>query len=249
MMIFLALIGGSTWQARFARIEPRFLAATALLFAVRLAVIAAVWFQGGKLYARLMPALDALPRGSCVAVAFGKDSIQVAKAPLTHFTTLAVARRDAFVTTIFHYPLQQPIALKPEAERLADLLSPDLLWYHFVDDFDAAHARRQSRARGMRPCRLRRSASLRAQEHGRAHAGIRLAALPALSRDGRRAPRRPPDAAARAASAVVARPRGLGGRRRSRACRCAASGGWRHGGRAHPGIGAARRLGRRASWC
>ncbi len=134
MMIFLALIGGSTWQARFARIEPRFMAGAALLFAVRLAVIAAVWFQGGKLYARLIPVLDALPRGSCVAVAFGKDSIQVAKAPLTHFTTLAVARRDAFVPTIFHYPLQQPLALQPEAERLADLLSPDLLWYQFAAD-------------------------------------------------------------------------------------------------------------------
>ena len=132
MMMFLALIGGTTWQARFARIEPRFMAGVALLFAVRLAVIAVVWFQAGRLYAQLLPGLDALPRGSCVAVAFGKDSIQVAKAPLTHFTTLAVMRRDALVPTIFHYPLQQPITLKPDADRLADLLSPDLLWYQFV---------------------------------------------------------------------------------------------------------------------
>jgi hypothetical protein len=134
MMMFLALIGGTTWQARFARIEPRFMAGVALLFAVRLAVIAVVWFQAGRLYAQLLPGLDALPRGSCVAVAFGKDSIQVAKAPLTHFTTLAVMRRDALVPTIFHYPLQQPITLKPDADRLADLLSPDLLWYQFVAD-------------------------------------------------------------------------------------------------------------------
>ncbi len=55
MMIFLVLIGGTTWQARFARIEPRFMAGAALLFAVRLAVIAAVWFQAGRLYAQLMP--------------------------------------------------------------------------------------------------------------------------------------------------------------------------------------------------
>jgi hypothetical protein len=144
MMMFLALIGGTTWQARFARIEPRFMAGVALLFAVRLAVIAVVWFQAGRLYAQLLPGLDALPRGSCVAVAFGKDSIQVAKAPLTHFTALAVARRDALVTTIFHYPQQQPIELQPEAARMADLLSPDLLWYAFVTDTTplsaAAHA-------------------------------------------------------------------------------------------------------------
>ena len=91
-------------------------------------------FRRGRLYAQLLPGLDVLPRGSCVAVAFGKDSIQVAKAPLTHFTTLAVMRRDALVPTIFHYPQQQPIMLKPDADRLADLLSPDLLWYQFVAD-------------------------------------------------------------------------------------------------------------------
>ena len=134
MMMFLVLIGGSIWQARFAKIELRFMAGAALLFAVRFAVIAAVWLQAGKLYAQLIPGLDALPRGSCVAVAFGKDSIQVAKAPLTHFTTLAVIRRDALVPTIFHYPQQQPITLQRDADRLADLLSPDLLWYQFVDN-------------------------------------------------------------------------------------------------------------------
>ena len=134
MMMFLVLIGGSAWQARFARFEPRFMTGAALLFAVRLAVIAAVWFQAGKLYAQLIPGLDALPRGSCVAVAFGKDSIQVAKAPLTHFTALAVMRREALVPTMFHYPLQQPITLQPDADRLADLLSPDLLWYQYVDN-------------------------------------------------------------------------------------------------------------------
>ena len=134
MMMFLVLIGGSTWQARFARLEPRFMTGAALLFALRLAVIAVVWSQAGRLYAQLIPGLDALPRGSCVAVAFGKDSIQVARAPLTHFTALAVMRRDALVPTIFHYPLQQPIMLQPDADRLADLLSPDLLWYQFVAD-------------------------------------------------------------------------------------------------------------------
>jgi hypothetical protein len=132
MMIFLLLIGGSFWQARFAAIEARFVAGAGLLFAVRLAVIAAVWLQAGRIYASALPALDALPRQSCLAVAFGKASIQVAKAPMTHFAALAVARRDALVTTIFHYPLQQPIELQPEAARIADSLSPDLLWYAYV---------------------------------------------------------------------------------------------------------------------
>jgi hypothetical protein len=134
MMIFLALIGGSCWQAPFARLEFRFMTAAAAVFAVRLAFIAVIWQQAGKFYAELLPGIDSLPRSSCVAVASGKDGIQVARAPLTHFPTVAVARRDAFVTTIFAYPTQQPIALAPKAKRLAELLAPDQLWYAYVDD-------------------------------------------------------------------------------------------------------------------
>lgn len=132
MMIFLMLIGGSAWQRRYLRIESRFMAGAALLFAVRLAVIAAIWLQAGRLYARLLPGLEGLPRQSCLAVAFGRDSIEVGPAPLTHFAVLSVAQRDALVTTIFHAPLQHPIELRPEAKRLAELLGPGTLWSAFA---------------------------------------------------------------------------------------------------------------------
>ena len=134
MMIFLALIGGSSWQAPFARFETRFMAAMALMLLVRMAFIGVIWHQAGTLYAGLLRGMDSLPRSSCVAVASGKDGIQVARAPLTHFPTVAIARRDAFVTTVFAYPTQQPIALMPKAKRLTDLLGPDELWYAYVDD-------------------------------------------------------------------------------------------------------------------
>lgn len=133
MMIFLVLIGGSAWQARFERQEMVFLWGAGAMFAIRLAVIAAVWHQAGRLYTSLLPGFDTLPRGACLAVAFGKDSIQVDKAPLTHFATLAMIRREDFETQFFHYAEQQPIVLKPAAEHLADVLAPDVLWYAFVD--------------------------------------------------------------------------------------------------------------------
>lgn len=133
MMIFLGLIGGSHWVAPRPLLERRFLIAACVLFLIRLAVIAVTWHTSGQLYARLMPSFDAVPRGGCLAVAFDKAGISVQKAPLTHFPALAVARRDAFVTTLFAYPTQQPIALTPAAQSLADLLSPDELWYAFVD--------------------------------------------------------------------------------------------------------------------
>jgi hypothetical protein len=133
MMIFLVLIGGSHWVLPRPRVERRFMAAACALFVIRLVVIAVTWHNSGRFYAALLPSFDAVPPGGCLAVAFDKAGISVQKAPLTHFPALAVARRDAFVTTLFAYPTQQPIALTPMAQSLADLLSPDGLWYAYVD--------------------------------------------------------------------------------------------------------------------
>lgn len=132
LMIFLVLIGGSRWVLPNAVAARRFLAAAGTLFLARLAVVALVWHDGGRLYDRLIPGLDKLPPGSCVAASFDGRGISVQKAPLTHFATLAVARRDAFVTTIFAYPDQQPIRLEPAARALADQLSAQGLWNVFV---------------------------------------------------------------------------------------------------------------------
>lgn len=135
LMIFLVVIAGSN-AVLPGRAATRLLAAAAALFLIRLGVIAFVWHQSGRLYAALMPAFETLPRGSCVAVSFDGRGIEVQKAPLTHFAVLAAARRDAFVTTIFAYPDQQPIRLTPTAQRLADQLSAQGLWDAFVT---AAH--------------------------------------------------------------------------------------------------------------
>ncbi len=133
MMIFLALIAGSCWAEPRPALRRWFLGGAGVLFVVRLAVIAAVWQAGGKLYERLIPGLDVVPRGGCLASSFDPRGIEVQKIPLTHFATLAVARRDAFVTTIFAYPFQQPIALTRRARRLAALLGFGTLWQAFVD--------------------------------------------------------------------------------------------------------------------
>ena len=37
------------------------------------------------------------------------------------------------MTQLFHYAEQQPLVLHPEAERLANVLSPDVLWFVFVE--------------------------------------------------------------------------------------------------------------------
>jgi len=135
LMIFLVLVAGSAWAAP-RHVTERFLAAAGVMFLLRLGIVAFVWHDSGRLYAELMPGFERLPKGSCLAVAFDGRGIEVQKTPLTHFATLAVVRRDAFVTTIFAYPDQQPIRLTPAAQGLADRLSAQALWDAFVT---AAH--------------------------------------------------------------------------------------------------------------
>lgn len=132
LMIFLVLIAGTSWVAR-PRLEQGFLVAAMLLFLLRLTVVAVSWQGSGRLYAQLLPAIDALPRGSCIATAYDREGLSVQPTPLAHFPTIAVARRDAFVTSLFAYPMQQPIALQPQAQKLADILSADALWSTFVE--------------------------------------------------------------------------------------------------------------------
>ena len=129
----LLLIGGSVWQTPFARQERLFLSAAFVLFALRLGVVAAMWQGSGALYADLLAGLDSLPVGAPVAVAFADAEVNVEATPLLHFPVLAIARRDAFVPTLFTYATQQPVAFTRVYGAIADQLSAGALWRFYVD--------------------------------------------------------------------------------------------------------------------
>src|SRR5579872_59213 len=128
----LLLIGGSAWQAPFARQGRLFLFAAFAMFALRLSVVAAVWQGSGALYTDLLAGLDTLPVGARVAVAFADAEVNVEATPLLHFPVLAIARRDAFVPTLFAYTTQQPVAFTREYGAIADQLSAGALWRFYV---------------------------------------------------------------------------------------------------------------------
>ncbi|MBU6505895.1 MAG: hypothetical protein KGQ82_00170 [Alphaproteobacteria bacterium] len=132
LAVVLLLIGGSAWQAPFARVGRFFLPAAFVLFALRLGVVAATWQAGGRLYADLLTGLNTLPAGARVAVAFADAEVNVEAAPLLHFPVLAIARRDAFVPTLFAYATQQPVTFTHEYGAVADQLSADALWRFYV---------------------------------------------------------------------------------------------------------------------
>ncbi|HKW54821.1 MAG TPA: hypothetical protein VJO12_14105 [Stellaceae bacterium] len=132
LLLGLVLVAGSEWAAPRARARRIVLVAALALFVVRLGVVTAVWREGDRLYASLLPALDGLPAGSRVAVAYPPEALNSEATPLAHFPTLAIVRRDAFVPTLFAFATQQPVALRPAYRALADRLAPERLWAGLV---------------------------------------------------------------------------------------------------------------------
>jgi len=132
LMLFLLLIAASFWSVPRPQLARSVLAGALLLFLLRLAVVTLSWQASGRIYAALLSGLDAVPLGSRIAVAFPEGAVNVEPTPLAHLPAIAIARRQAFVPTLFAYPTQQPVALRPDYRRLADRLPPDRLWAAFV---------------------------------------------------------------------------------------------------------------------
>jgi hypothetical protein len=111
------------------------------VFVIRIGVIESVWVAADRIYQADIAAIDQLPVGSTVAVAFPSDAVNATPIPMLHLPTLAVARRAAFVPTLFTDPAQQPVFVKAPYDRLAAASSPELWWSAFVVGNVAAQRR------------------------------------------------------------------------------------------------------------
>ncbi|HXP30961.1 MAG TPA: hypothetical protein VN832_07710 [Stellaceae bacterium] len=132
LALFLTLFGSSAWVPPRPRLERLYLGAAAAMLALRLATVMASWQTSDSDYRALLAELDRIPIGSRIAVAYSEGAVNVVATPLTHFPVLAVARRQAFVPTLFAQAGQQPVTLLPPFQALAQRLSPDSLWAAFV---------------------------------------------------------------------------------------------------------------------
>jgi hypothetical protein len=129
--IFLLLVGASApAPPRRAAVMIGF--AIAMIFVARMAVIERVWLAADRLYATDIAALDQLPVGATLAVAYPDREVNASAIPQLHVATLAVARREAFVPTLFAFPTQQPLVLRPPYDALAGTTSPNWIWDGFV---------------------------------------------------------------------------------------------------------------------
>jgi len=132
VLLFLVLVAASRWVGAGAGIQRFYLGAALLLFLVRIGAIALSWQASDRVYAELLPALDEVPQGGRLAVAYPPQALNSEPTPLAHFPTLAILRRDAFVPTLFAFPTQQPVQLQSRYRLLADRLPPERLWAAFM---------------------------------------------------------------------------------------------------------------------
>ena len=125
---FLLLIASSTprFPTRPFAIAIGLVAGSMLV--IRTAVIEHVWRHADEVYSADLIGIDALPRGAKLAVAIPPDAIQLMPVPEVHLPSLAISRREAFVPTLFAYPGQQPVALRPSYAALADAATPQAFW-------------------------------------------------------------------------------------------------------------------------
>ena len=112
--------------------------AVVAILAARMAVIEAMWLTANRLYTDDIAVIDSLPRGAKLAVAYPSRDVNAGGIPELHVPTLAVARREAFVPTLFTYKSQQPLVLRSPYDALAAATSADWIWVGFVDGDAAA---------------------------------------------------------------------------------------------------------------
>ena len=137
----LLLVAASTPRFPSRRVAAVVGITAASVLIVRLGLIGQVWRETDRVYRADLAGIDALPRGVKLAVAHPEGLFHVARTPTVHLALIAIARRDAFVPTLFAIPGQQPVVLKPPFASLAQEAQPQILWAALVDGSAADRAR------------------------------------------------------------------------------------------------------------
>jgi len=125
---FLLLIAASAPRFASRRIAAAVGMVAAAILVIRLGVIEHVWREADRVYSADLAGIDALPRGSKLAIAQPPNLFHVVPVPEVHLAVLAIPRGEAFVPTLFAIPGQQPVALKPAFAWLAEAAQPQHLW-------------------------------------------------------------------------------------------------------------------------
>jgi hypothetical protein len=131
--IALMAIAASEWRA-WSRLTA---AALAVLFVVRLALIADVWAQSSAVYREYLAAIERVPHGAKLMVVVAHPSQRsLPPIPAFEIANLAVIHRHAFVPSLFAFPRDagQAVAFSPAVRQLVQETP-----YHIVRPEALAH--------------------------------------------------------------------------------------------------------------
>jgi len=115
--------------------------ATAAIFVFRVSTVDGRWSLDQPIYADAWAGLSSIPAGARVATAFPSGSFDDASAPaiaLSYIPTWEVVSRGGFNQTLFAYPTQQPLVLRPRYAALASVTSANEIWRAFTIADDSA---------------------------------------------------------------------------------------------------------------
>jgi hypothetical protein len=132
--LFLLLIAASAPRFPNNRIAVTAGILAAATLTIRVAMIEVIWLKSDQVYSADLGGIDMLPLGAKLAMAYPSNAINFISIPELHFAALAVARREAFVPTLFAQPTQQPVVPRPSYRALAKETQPERLWSAFVEN-------------------------------------------------------------------------------------------------------------------
>jgi hypothetical protein len=135
LVLALILVGASSAVLHNRRRQTLLAMLLALLFVARIAIVTVTWIDYDRIYAPIVAALAALPKGSRLAIASPPSAVHVVRdePPMTHLPALAVVTADAFVPTLFTFPGQQPLSFRAPYAALAATASPEAFSAVLVD--------------------------------------------------------------------------------------------------------------------
>ncbi len=135
---FLLVVAASAPRFPSRRVAVAAGAVVAAMLLARMAAIEHVWRAADRVYTAALEGIDRLPRGASLALAHPPGAVNMVPIPLLHVATLAIARREVFVPTLFAVPGQQPVELRPPYAALAAAAASSTLLWSGLTGGDAA---------------------------------------------------------------------------------------------------------------
>lgn len=122
------LIATTDWRGVGVRWQRAIVGVLLAVFVGRIALVEAQWRVWDRQMTAYVRALQTLPEGSRLIAAMGYccDSWARRRPPLVHVPNYVITLRDGFYPQVFAIPGQQPIALRPPYDALAERVKDDL---------------------------------------------------------------------------------------------------------------------------